>query len=213
MSEVPDGDSTTTVWHGHRVRLRAIEPSDWETYVAWDLDSEQLRNVDAVPFPRSREATKRWAEQEATRAPTGDEFRFVIENEASEVVGDLTTHHCNPRAGTFAYGISIRRDHRNKGYAAEAITLVLRHYFEELRYQKVTVGGFGWNEPSIRLHAKLGFQQEGRLRRTVFTRGRFFDELIFGLTAEEFAARRAPAPPAADRSVGEHPNPEQHTVP
>ena len=42
---------------------------------------------------------------------------------------------------------------------------------------------------SIRLHEKLGFQLEGRLRRMIYTNGQFFDELLFGLTAEEFAAR------------------------
>ena len=125
----------------------------------------------------------------------------MIENESGEVVGDITTHHANPRVGTFAYGISGRRAHRGQGYAAEVITLVLRHYFHELRYQKGPVGVFAWNEPSIRLHEKLGFQQEGRLRRTVFTRGQFYDELIFGLTAEEFAARHPPAGPRR-RSIG-----------
>ena len=30
----------------------------------------------------------------------------------------------------------ISREHRRNGYAAEAITLVLRYYFQELRYQQ-----------------------------------------------------------------------------
>ena len=31
--------------------------------------------------------------------------------------------------------------------------------------------------------------EEGRLRREVFTNGRYFDNIIFGMTAEEFAAK------------------------
>lgn len=179
-------DTTRSIWRGNRVRLRAIEPSDWETYFAWNWDDEQARNLDAIPFPQSQEAMRRWAEQEAVRKPEGDNFRFVIENEAGDVVGDLTTHHCNSRAGTFAYGISVRNDQRGKGYASEAIALVLRYYFRDLRYQKVTVSVYGFNEPSIRLHEKLGFQLEGRLRRMIYTGDKFSDELIFGLTSEEF---------------------------
>jgi RimJ/RimL family protein N-acetyltransferase len=182
-------DTSTNIWQGKRVRLRAIEPGDWVTYFAWDRDEDQSRNLYFVPFPRSEEATRRWAEAESTRPQEGDNFRFVIENEAGEAVGDLTMHDCDPRVGTLSYGISVRKDHRGKGYAAEAIWLVLRYYFEERRYQKVTVGVYSFNEASIRLHDKLGFQREGCLRRMVYTRGQYFDLIYFGLTAEEFAAR------------------------
>ena len=83
----------------------------------------------------------------------------------------------------------IRREHQRRGYASEAIALVLRYYFQELRYQKASVRAYSFNEPSIRLHERLGFQLEGRLRREVYTEGRYFDVLVFGMTAEEFAAR------------------------
>jgi RimJ/RimL family protein N-acetyltransferase len=181
---LPTSDS---LWQGERVRLRAIEPEDWATYHAWNEDDEQARSLYAIPFPQSAEAARQWAAQEATRKPVGDAFRFVIENDQGEVVGDLTTHNCDARVGTFSYGISIRHDQRRQGYAAEAIALVLRYYFRELRYQKVTINVYSFNEPSIRLHERLGFQLEGRIRRTVFTDGQHHDELIFGLTAEEFA--------------------------
>ncbi|MDP9469851.1 MAG: GNAT family N-acetyltransferase [Chloroflexota bacterium] len=49
---------------------------------------------------------------------------------------------------------------------------------------------FDFNEASIRLHDSLGFKQEGRLRRTAYTKGRHHDELVFGLTVEEFEESR-----------------------
>lgn len=168
--------------------MRAVEPGDWESYYAWDQDDDQARRLYAVPFPRSQAAMRRWAEHEALRQADGDDFRFVIEDKAGEIVGNITTHQCDRRVGSLAYGISVLRQERGKGYAADAIALVLRYYFRELRYQKATVGVYSFNAPSIRLHQKLGFRQEGRLRRTVFTDGRFHDELRFGLTAEEFAS-------------------------
>ena len=63
--------------------------------------------------------------------------------------------------------------------------LVLRYYFRELRYQKATVRVYSFNEASIRLHEKLGFQHEGRIRRTVYTNGALCDEIVLGLTVEE----------------------------
>jgi RimJ/RimL family protein N-acetyltransferase len=35
----------------------------------------------------------------------------------------------------------------------------------------------------------VGFQLEGRIRRMVYMRGQYFDELYFGMTREEFAER------------------------
>jgi RimJ/RimL family protein N-acetyltransferase len=177
-----------SIWQGKTIRLRAIEPSDWETYFALDQDTEQARALYFVPFPQSQVGAKRFAE-EASKKSNGDNFRFVIENREKEVVGDITTHYCNPRNGSFSWGITIKREHRRKGYASEALLLVMRYYFQELRYQKVTVTIYSFNEASVRLHERLGFQQEGRIRRTVYTRGHYFDELIYGLTREEYVAK------------------------
>ena len=105
------------------------------------------------------------------------------------MVGDISTNHCDPRVGHLHYGVNIGRGHRRKGYASEAILLVLRYYFEELRYQKVTTTLYSFNDATIALHERLGFQQEGRIRRSIFTRGAYYDELLVGMTVEEFSAQ------------------------
>jgi RimJ/RimL family protein N-acetyltransferase len=176
-------------WQGPRVRLRAFLVEDWETYHTWNEDDEQARSLDQIHFPQSAAAVRQWAEREAAREGQGDNFRFVIENEHGEAVGDLSTHDCDPRVGAFSYGISIRPDQRGKGYASEAIPLLLRYYFGEKRYQKVTVTIFSFNEPSVRLHERLGFRLEGRIRRMAYTAGAHHDALIYGMTAEEYTER------------------------
>ncbi len=176
-----------SIWEGVRVRLRAVEPADWERFFIWDQDSETARRAYFIPFPRSIEATRRWAEQSANEAPVNDSYRFAIETMERELVGTLNTHECERRQGTFSYGIAIGAEYWRHGYASEAITLVLRYYFRELGYQKVTVHVYDFNEPSIRLHERLGFQREGRLRRMIYTDGTYHDDLLYGMTAEEFA--------------------------
>lgn len=185
--------ASTSFWHGERVILRALEPADWAAYHAWNDDDDQARRLYFVPFPQSQEAARRWAEQIATTPSTDDTFRWVIANHAGAVVGDLTTNDCNRRMGTFSYGVSIAAAHRRKGYASEAIAIVLRYYFEELRYQKVNTVVYSFNEPSLRLHERLGFVVEGRQRRMIFSGGRYFDLILVGLTAEEFAAGKLAA--------------------
>lgn len=178
-----------SLFQGEKIRLRAVESGDWEMHYQWNLDTETARMTDEVWFPSSRASVQAWAERESKRSKEEEGFRFQIENRAGELVGTINSHTCNPRCGTFMYGLAIHPDHRRKGYASEAIGLVLRHYFNERRYQKVTSEVFGFNQPSIALHERLGFTLEGRLRRMIYTYGVYHDALMFGMTQEEFAAK------------------------
>ena len=175
------------------MRLRAVEPRDWELFHANDADNESQRLGWDVQRPGSAAASQAWAEREARAEPRDDNMRFAIETLAGELVGTLNTHSCNPRAGIFSYGIVIFRAHWRKGYAREAIWLVLRHFFHELRYQKANAQVYAFNEASARLHESMGFRLEGRLRNMVFTGGQPHDELHYGLTREEFDQPRTQA--------------------
>jgi len=185
----------TNYWQGPHIRLRAIEPGDIDAVVAWNQDSDIARHLDFVWPPQSRESVRQWIERAAAHGPENDVFFFIIENATGVVVGEIDTHHMNRRAGTFMYGVSVRAEHRRQGYASEAILLVLRYFFDELRYQKVTVEIHADNAVSLRLHERLGFQQEGRLRQMLYTDGRYIDVFMFGMTAEEFRAAYPPGQP------------------
>jgi len=66
--------------------------------------------------------------------------------------------------------------------------LILNDFFRVLRHQKALGAVDAFNEAPLRLHEKLGFQHEGRLRRVILSHGAFHDEFVLGLLAEEFEA-------------------------
>lgn len=175
-------------WEGKRVRLRGIEPSDAMHHFLHDRERNIDRNLDAVMPPNSLARVEKWV-REASEKGFRDVDQFLFEIEAldsGETVGSIDTHHCDPRTGTFSYGVSVREQYRGRGYASDAISLVLRYYFLERRYQKCSVGVFSFNEDSQRLHERLGFQLEGRQRRMTYSGGAYHDLLLYGLTIEEF---------------------------
>lgn len=176
-------------WQTDLVRLRGVEPEDGETFWRWNQDSEMARNLDFVWPPVAVAQVRQWAASEAEKKLEGDSFSWVIENSEGMLVGFIHTHNCHPRSGVFKYGVGVESRHRRKGYAAAAILLVLRYYFQELRYQKVNVQMHGENGASRALHERLGFVHEGTIRRAVFTAGRYLDELYYGLTVEEWEQR------------------------
>jgi len=173
-------------WQGDLVNLRGIEPEDAELFHQWNLDSERGRNLDFLWPPVSLANVRGWTEKQAEQRMEDDTFHWVITTLADEPVGAIATQHCSSRNGTFSYGIDIAQGHRQRGYAAAAIKLVLHYYFEYLRYQKVTVNVHADNGASQQLHIRLGFIEEGRLRRMIYTQGQFIDAIWYGLTREEF---------------------------
>ncbi|MCI3919531.1 GNAT family N-acetyltransferase [Paenibacillus sp. TRM 82003] len=173
-------------WQGRTVSLRAMRPSDAALFQA--LDDDAARRIDAIALPSSDTRQQSWFEQQQ-KARFDDSFRFVADNREGETVGTIDTFQCQRRNGTFKYGVAVPSAHRGKGYASEMIEMVLRYYFFELGYQKVTPHVYAFNAPSIRLHEKLGFIQEGRLRSMIYTNGAYYDEIHYGMTRGEFEAR------------------------
>jgi len=110
----------TNFWQGKTVRLRAVELEDWKYFFESDKDLEFSRFTDEILFPDSAERVKKWVSELAASDPWKHEFRMMIENLDGECVGTINSHTCNSRAGTFQYGISIKQEHRQRGYAAEA---------------------------------------------------------------------------------------------
>jgi RimJ/RimL family protein N-acetyltransferase len=174
-------------FEGKRVRLTAGKPGDGAVFARWDAEqTESARMLYEIGFPRPQTLAETPSED---KPPDGDHFPFTIETLAGEVVGGIHVQKCDPRNGTFMYGLAIFPPQQQKGYASEAVRLALRYVFEERRYQKCTVEVYAFNPRSIRLHERLGFTLEARLRRMIYTGGEYHDVLVYGMTREEFATQ------------------------
>jgi RimJ/RimL family protein N-acetyltransferase len=176
-------------WTGKVVRLRAWRAEDWEAQLHWREDTEGERANSYIPLPMSESAARRLAEERALHQPDNDGFEFIIETLDGETAGVIGAHDCDPRNGTFSYGLYVAPEYRRRGCASEAVLILLRFFFEERRYQKADAGVYDYNQGSIALHEKLGFKIEGRSRRLHYSAGAYHDLLRYGLTVEEFHER------------------------
>lgn len=177
------------LFEGRLVRLRAHEPDDANTQFRHLQDSEISRLDSNIGFPVALAEIRRQLEN--PREPRNpDDKLLVIETLEGQAVGEINVQLADQRNGVFSIGIGLpERSAWGKGYAKEAMLLILRFMFHERRYQKCNIGVFAFNERAIGLYRHLGFIDEGRIRRTVFTNSQFHDELLLGMTVEEFDAR------------------------
>lgn len=180
----------SSVWVGELVRLRGVEPEDWETFQRFDQNTTAMRMAEMVHPPRSAARQREWAQQTALKDPDGDRFMLAIESLADGVlVGMTSTALIDHRAGRFMYGVALGSEHYRRGYASDAVPLLLNFMFGERRFHKCEASVWAFNEPSLALHRKLGFREEGRLKDHEFFAGRHHDVALFGMTAPEFAER------------------------
>lgn len=177
------------IWQGKNIRLRAVELGDADFLHEINGDSDLKAMLNWISPPRSLSAIKKEIEDGLAKTPEDDSFRLIIENPQGVKAGCVMAHSCDRRTGVFRYGICIHSEHRRQGYAREAALLLLRYFFNHLRYQKVNAGAYSYNLASQRLQESLGFVLEGRIRRTVFCNGAHHDCLQYGMTIEEFRAK------------------------
>jgi RimJ/RimL family protein N-acetyltransferase len=188
---------------GHLVCLRAIEPSDAETIFRHRQDSEISRRDARIQWPRSL-ATIRHRLENPGDAQSTDDTELMITTLDDQVIGEIDVQSTDRRNGTFSIGIGIaERSAWGKGYAKEAMLLVLRIMFHERRYQKCNIEVYAFNTHALGLYHSLGFQQEGRVRRNYFTSGEYHDEIFLGMTREEFDERYPEWRVSLDESPGE----------
>jgi RimJ/RimL family protein N-acetyltransferase len=183
--------SLKNLLHSTRVRLTALTPDDLPTIARWHEDAEFQRLYDARPArPRSEAELGRWLEELqndkntiafAVRPLDGDGIIGTV-----ELDGILWAH------GVCGIGIAIGdRANWGKGYGSDATRLALSFAFDELNLHRVTATVFSYNERSIALLEKLGFQREGTYREFLQRDGRRYDMLLYGLLNREWRSQLA----------------------
>ena len=182
--------SSPYYWRGADIRLRPLREDDGALWLAdQQSDREAVRFLNyGIDLPSSEDAAQQFVARYAEFNNRAERIMFSIERLDGELVGGINIHSMDRKNGTFETGTRIYRAHRGRGYGFQAKVIVLRYAFHELRFQKYNIRCMESNEPMIHHAARLGCQAEGRIRRQIYTAGRFYDELIFGLTREEFDA-------------------------
>ena len=83
-------------------------------------------------------------------------------------------------------GIELRPAFRGRGLGVDAVRVVCRYGFALRGLHRLQLETLTDNHAMIAVAEKLGFTREGATRGSSWMNGRFMDDVIFGLLAEEF---------------------------
>lgn len=171
---------------GEKVNLRALEPTDLDNCLRWVNDREVTRYLLTGRWPTSRKAEEAWLERQVKGEDPSNKV-LVIEAKDGTYLGNIGLHHIDYISGFAELGIVIgRKDYWGQGYGTDAARTLLRFAFQNLRLRKVILRVFGSNIRAQKCYAKLGFKEVGRLKAHILRDGKYEDEIIMEVFAEEF---------------------------
>lgn len=169
---------------GRLLRLRAMEPEDADLLYAWENDSSvwQVSNT-IVPF--SRFTLRDYVETASRDIFAARQLRLMIEvlpgKGFSQTIGAADLFNFEPIHLRAGIGILITASHRRKGYAAEALALLIRYAFDVLLLHQLYCETGADNEAAIRLFTSAGFTHCGTRREWNNTGRSWQDEWMFQL--------------------------------
>lgn len=180
-------DYSNYFWQDEEVRLRAIQPEDWEGDYIEKFDTPARRFLEcAVELPPTIVGSKKFADENADFSSPNGRIMFTIENLEGKNVGGINLNSLDERNGTFSIGIVIDKEYRGKGYGTRSMKILLKYAFLERRLNKFNDYVLEGNEGSAKMMKKLGCVQEGVRRQVVYINGQYLDFILFGLTKDEF---------------------------
>jgi ribosomal-protein-alanine N-acetyltransferase len=180
--------ATRNILRGKRVILRRPRAADEREFILLVRRSAPVYGVFAPPFK-----SKARFNDFLRRCRRDDHRSFMIcRNTDGVIVGNIGLSHIILRSLRSAFvGYFVGADHSRQGYATEAMQLVLRFAFNQLKLHRVEASIQPRNAPSLALVKRAGFTREGYSRRYLKIAGRWRDHERWAILAEEWHPLRA----------------------
>lgn len=176
---------------GPRVRLRAVEESDAETFADW-INHPDMREFLLVRFPMSLRDEKEWIAGHSVLKGTPRDLAFAIELvKDGRLIGATGLHMIDwiqrrAMTGMFLFPEEVR----GKGYGTEAKGLLLDYAFGELGLHSIFSFTYGGNRRSQRALERQGYRRGGVQRKAYLVKGEWVDGIYFDILREEWEERR-----------------------
>ncbi len=146
---------------------------------------------------RSRADSRPWrpippgsaASPYAVTDPTDDAARFsVVELPDGALAGEALLWGIDAHNRTAHLGISLLPSCRHRGLGTDVVRVLCRYCFDVLGLHRLQVEAVADNIAMIKAARAAGFVLEGTLRGASWVDGKFVDEVVLGLLADDSSA-------------------------
>jgi RimJ/RimL family protein N-acetyltransferase len=175
------------MYSGKLVKLRAYKEADIEKAVEFINDEEVKKLLDSnIPFPMTKWQEEEWVK--SRKANTDFTYDFAIEDlKTGKYIGGCSINECNVKNRTCEIGIMIGdKEYWSKGYGSDALKLLIKFIFEEVNMNKIKLKVFSFNNRAIACYKKVGFKEEGILKKELYRSGKSYDVIPMAIFKDDF---------------------------
>jgi diamine N-acetyltransferase len=169
---------------GNFIKLRALEPEDLE-FLFQIENNEIFWEVSHTQTPFSKFVLKNYLENAHLDIYETKQLRLIIEEKSNaNKVGMIDLFDFNPQHKRAGIGILIHPDSQQKGFASEALSILIQYAFTHLHLHQLFANILTDNEKSLQLFMKYSFKKVGIKKEWIFSEGKMKDEILFQLIKE-----------------------------
>ena len=164
------------------LQLRALEPADVETLYQWENDTG-VWHLSSTLTPFSRFALEQYV-LNADDIYTAKQLRLMIDLHVEEpvrTIGCVDLFDFDPTHMRAGIGIMVVEPERGKGYASEALDLILDYAFNILRLHQLYSNVISENKASLELFKKKHFDVIGVKKEWLRLGDNYTDEYMLQL--------------------------------
>ena len=181
-------DFSKYYWKNDFITLRQPKIDDWEYLICNMYDNiGRFFFNEEIELPVDPVSYKQGHTDFVQSIDPNKYTSLAIENNDGKHIGVINIFGIDERNGRFGpIGIQINPADRKKGYGIAAYQMIGRYMFNERRMHKWNNGYMEENKASEALHKKLGFIVEGVQKDMYFHEGRYWNQVLCGMTEKEF---------------------------
>lgn len=170
---------------GEHIKLRALEPEDLSFLFDTEND-EDFWEVSHTQTPFSKFVLKQYLENAHLDIYEAKQLRLIIEeNTSNNQIGMIDLFNFNPQHKRAGIGVLISKKHQQKGYASEALKLLIGYSFSFLQLHQLYANITAKNDKSLNLFIKHNFKQIGIKKDWIVSHDTYKDEILFQLINEK----------------------------
>ena len=184
-------EAAFTQIESQRLILRRFKDSDLAPFMAYRNDPEVARyqSWDSCDEREARAFIEEM--QSAQPGVPGEWFQFAIESKQTRsLVGDCGLRVEEHEPYRAEIGFTLAREHQGRGFALEAVSIVLDYAFDPLGLLRVVAIADCRNAPSWALLERVGMRREGHFLENVWFKGGWADEYLYAVLKDEWLQKR-----------------------
>lgn len=173
---------------GNRIYLRHLNEHDASRLFEYELKNRDFfkptsftRNDNYYTLENIRKNIDNYKKEIASKSS----YRFgIFLNSNHNLIGMIALNDVLWSLKTSYVGYSLDQNHTSNGYMSEALNLLIKYSFDDLKLHRLEAGVMPNNVSSWKVLERCGFVREGLLRKNVHINGQWEDHYIYGFLNE-----------------------------